>query len=71
MAPFEVVPEQVRQSIADTKVRYRRIGGLTVSNPIMGCMGIGNSQWWDWVLDEEQVIQRQAGSTGRFLPRHI
>jgi hypothetical protein len=55
MAPFDHIPTEVQQSIADTKVQYRRMGGLVVSNPIMGCMGIGNPDWWDWVLDEERV----------------
>ncbi|KAL3484369.1 NADP-dependent oxidoreductase domain-containing protein [Aspergillus germanicus] len=57
MAPFEVVPEHVQQAITDTKVTYRRIGGLVISNPIMGCMGIGSSGWWDWVLDEEPALE--------------
>jgi hypothetical protein len=26
-----------------------------VSNPIMGCMGIGSPSWWDWVMEENKV----------------
>ncbi|KIA75391.1 hypothetical protein HK57_00110 [Aspergillus ustus] len=57
MAPFEAVPKHVQQAITDTKVTYRRIGGLVISNPIMGCMGIGSSDWWDWVLNEEPALE--------------
>lgn len=55
MAPFTTIPEQLTQSIADTKVEYRQVGGLVVSNPIMGCMGIGDPEWWNWVVEEERV----------------
>ncbi|KAF3924355.1 hypothetical protein AA313_de0200919 [Arthrobotrys entomopaga] len=56
MAPFTKVPQRLVKSIQDTKTTYRRIGGLVVSNPIMGCMGVGNSAWWNWVLNEEKGI---------------
>ncbi|GKZ38229.1 hypothetical protein AbraIFM66950_010258 [Aspergillus brasiliensis] len=56
MAPFTKVPEQLSQSIADTKVEYRPVGGLVVSNPIMGCMGIGDPEWWNWVVEEERAL---------------
>ncbi len=55
MAPFLDIPDHIQKTITETKVQYRRMGGLVVSNPIMGCMGIGNSQWWDWVLEEDEV----------------
>ncbi|KAL4913038.1 NADP-dependent oxidoreductase domain-containing protein [Aspergillus aurantiobrunneus] len=57
MAPFDVVPQHVQQALSDTKVTYRRIGGLVISNPIMGCMGIGSSGWCDWVLEEEPALE--------------
>ncbi|KAL4886423.1 NADP-dependent oxidoreductase domain-containing protein [Aspergillus karnatakaensis] len=57
MAPFETVPDHVQQAIRDTKATYRRVGGLIISNPIMGCMGIGSSKWWDWVLEEEPALE--------------
>lgn len=55
MTLFESIPDHVQKSLEKTKVRYYRMGGLVVSNPIMGCMGIGDSKWWDWVLDEAEA----------------
>ncbi|KAF3191677.1 hypothetical protein TWF225_000905 [Orbilia oligospora] len=54
--PFVKLPQKFLQSITATKVNYRRLGGLMVSNPIMGCMGIGNPEWWNWVLDRERAF---------------
>lgn len=51
------VPEALQKSISRTQVEYRRLGksGLRVSNPILGGLHIGDSQWFPWVLDEEKV----------------
>lgn len=51
------VPESLRYSISRTKVTYRNLGnsGLRVSNPILGGLHIGSSDWFPWVLNEEQV----------------
>lgn len=51
------VPEALRASIAQTKAGYRQLGGsgLRVSNPILGGMHVGSSEWLPWVLDEPKV----------------
>lgn len=51
------VPESLKLSVESSKVEYRRLGrsGLKVSVPILGAMSFGNSQWMDWVLEEEKV----------------
>ncbi|KAK8045046.1 Aldo/keto reductase [Apiospora rasikravindrae] len=51
------VPGALAQSIAATKVEYRRVGssGLIVSNPILGTLGLGDSQWMNWAMDEEEA----------------
>ncbi|KAK6533654.1 hypothetical protein TWF694_002588 [Orbilia ellipsospora] len=56
MGPFSRIPERFMQSLTQTKAQYRRLGGLMVSNPIMGCMGIGKPGWWSWVLGEEKAL---------------
>ncbi|KAF2166872.1 hypothetical protein M409DRAFT_54646 [Zasmidium cellare ATCC 36951] len=50
--------DPVLASIANTKVEYRRLGnsGLRVSVPIFGAMGLGSSEWMDWVLDEDEAL---------------
>lgn len=51
------VPEALIQSVRATKVQYRQLGdsGLKISNPILGGLQVGSSQWLPWVLDEEKV----------------
>ncbi|KAK8022962.1 aldo/keto reductase [Apiospora marii] len=51
------VPAALAQSIAATKVEYRRVGssGLIVSNPILGTLGLGDSRWMNWAMDEEEA----------------
>lgn len=51
------VPEALRASINLTRATYRQLGnsGLRVSNPILGGMHLGSSQWLPWVLDESKV----------------
>lgn len=53
----KAVPSALAQSIAATKVEYRRVGssGLIVSNPILGTLGLGDSRWMNWAMDEEEV----------------
>jgi predicted aldo/keto reductase-like oxidoreductase len=56
MAPE--LPPGVKVSLENSKAEYRRLGnsGLHVSVPIVGCMSIGNTEWADWVLDEEKAL---------------
>ncbi|KAK8014618.1 hypothetical protein PG990_007914 [Apiospora arundinis] len=51
------VPDALAQSIEATKVEYRRVGssGLVVSNPILGTLGLGDSKWMNWAMDEEEA----------------
>jgi aryl-alcohol dehydrogenase-like predicted oxidoreductase len=46
------------------KVEYRRLGksGLRVSVPILGAMSFGSSKWANWVINEEEVCQRECSS---------
>jgi hypothetical protein len=57
MATLLRVPEALRDSVARTRVDYRRLGtsGLRVSSPILGGLHMGSSLWAPWVLNEEQV----------------
>lgn len=52
------VPESLTYSISRTKVTYRNLGnsGLRISNPILGGLHIGSSDWFPWVLNEEQAL---------------
>lgn len=55
MAPL---PPGVAKSLEATKVEYKLVGnsGLRVSNPIVGCMSIGNPEWANWVLGPEKSL---------------
>jgi hypothetical protein len=57
VANFAKVPEVLKRSIQATKAEFRPLGksGLRVSNPILGGLQVGSSQWLPWVLDEEKV----------------
>lgn len=57
MGKLKSVPEAFQKSINRTQAEYRRLGksGLRVSNPILGGLHIGDSQWFPWVLDEDKV----------------
>lgn len=54
------VPEALRVSLAHTRAQYRNLGnsGLRVSNPILGGLHFGSSNWIPWVLDEAKVMQK-------------
>lgn len=56
-AKFVTVPESLKRSIQATKVEFRQVGrsGLRVSNPILGGLQVGSSQWFPWVLNEKEV----------------
>lgn len=51
------IPAGIQASLESTKVSYERVGksGLFVSNPILGAMSIGSTEWADWVLNEDEV----------------
>lgn len=51
-------PVSLVKSVEDSRAVYRRLGnsGLVVSNPILGGLHFGASQWYDWVLDEKESI---------------
>ena len=51
------IPARIQASLESTTVSYERVGksGLFVSNPILGAMSIGSSDWGKWVLDEDEV----------------
>ncbi|CAH0049400.1 unnamed protein product [Clonostachys solani] len=53
------LPESLLRSIESTQVEYRQVGssGLRVSNPILGTLGIGNTQWLSWVKSEEEATE--------------
>ena len=40
------------------KATYRQLGssGLRVSNPIFGCMSIGDKRWQPWVIEEDEAL---------------
>lgn len=52
------LPPGVAKSLAETKAEYRLLGnsGLRVSVPVLGCMGIGNPEWADWVIGPEKAL---------------
>lgn len=52
------LPEGVEESLATTKVDYKKVGnsGLYVSVPIVGCMSIGNPEWANWVIGPERAL---------------
>jgi hypothetical protein len=51
------VPKALADSISATKAEYRQVGrsGLRVSNPIVGTLGMGDSRWMDWIMEESEV----------------
>lgn len=51
------VPQSLTASLKRSKAEYRRLGnsGLRVSNPILGGLTLGSSQWLPWVLNEDKV----------------
>jgi hypothetical protein len=55
----EMSKDTVADSIAATKVEYKRLGssGLRVSVPIFGCMSFGSSKWAPWVIEEDEVCR--------------
>ena len=52
-----MLPSALKVSINATRVDFRQLGrsGLRVSNPILGGLQIGSSQWFPWVLNEDKV----------------
>ncbi|KAI0406653.1 Aldo/keto reductase [Xylaria palmicola] len=54
----ETLPPSLKESLATTKVEYRRLGqsSLRVSVPILGCMSIGDSKAQDWAVNEEEAL---------------
>ncbi|CAE7020907.1 Aldo-keto reductase [Pyrenophora teres f. teres] len=57
-AKLATVPETLHRSIQATSAEFRQLGrsGLRVSNPILGGLQIGSSQWFPWVLDKEKAL---------------
>lgn len=57
--PAPPVPASLRGSLDATKVEYVQLGtsGLRLSSPILGTMGIGNKDWQDWVVEEEEGLE--------------
>ncbi|OJD15513.1 hypothetical protein AJ78_04244 [Emergomyces pasteurianus Ep9510] len=57
--PVPPVPASLQSSLDATKVEYVRLGasGLQLSSPILGTMGIGNKDWQDWVVEEEEGLE--------------
>ncbi|MCJ1259009.1 hypothetical protein MMC24_006843 [Lignoscripta atroalba] len=60
------MPESLKRSLEASKAEYKRLGrsGLRVSVPILGAMSFGNSQWMDWVLEEEKWDTANVYSNG-------
>ncbi|KAJ8603962.1 hypothetical protein MRB53_041981 [Persea americana] len=56
-AAWKVIPQSLAESVARTKAEYRQVGtsGLRVSNPILGTLCIGDPNWMNWILPEEEV----------------
>lgn len=52
------LPKSLAESVANSKAEYKRLGksGLRVSVPILGAMSIGQSEWMDWVIEEDQAL---------------
>lgn len=64
------LPTSLKASVEATKVSYQQLGksGLRVSVPILGAMSFGNSQWADWVVEDEQkVMELLKGAYDRGL----
>lgn len=53
------VPASLKSSLDATKVEYVQLGksGLRVSSPILGTMGIGNKDWGQWVMEEDEGLE--------------
>ncbi|KAI9845347.1 MAG: hypothetical protein M1837_004969 [Sclerophora amabilis] len=45
-------PESLKKSLEASKAEYKQLGksGLKISVPILGAMGMGTPEWWDWSL---------------------
>ncbi|KAI9801960.1 MAG: hypothetical protein M1825_003015 [Sarcosagium campestre] len=52
------VPKSLQDSVDASKAEFRQLGksGLRISNPVLGTMSIGSSEWQDWVLDEDKAL---------------
>ncbi|KAI1334343.1 Aldo/keto reductase [Xylariaceae sp. FL0016] len=65
---LQQIPLTLQASIESTRVEYRKLGrsGLRVSNPILGGLQFGSSQWLPWVMDEEKAthLLKQAYDYG-------
>ncbi|KAL2367425.1 hypothetical protein BDBG_16869 [Blastomyces gilchristii SLH14081] len=53
------IPASLQRSLDATKVEYVQLGtsGLRVSSPILGTMGIGDKDWQNWVIEEEEGLE--------------
>jgi aryl-alcohol dehydrogenase-like predicted oxidoreductase len=63
------LPKSLAESVANSKAEYKRLGksGLRVSVPILGAMSIGQSEWMDWVIEEDQALPLLKGAYDRGL----
>jgi len=54
------VPKALQEAVDSTKVSYTRLGksGLKVSVPILGAMSFGHKDWADWVVDDENQVEK-------------
>ncbi|KAF4120325.1 Aldo/keto reductase, related to diketogulonate reductase [Geosmithia morbida] len=57
-APHLQIPPGLRQSLEDTKVKYRQLGksGLRVSVPVFGTMGLGSKKSIPWALEADEAL---------------
>ncbi|MCJ1435221.1 hypothetical protein MMC27_004593 [Xylographa pallens] len=63
------VPTSLQSGLNATKVEYVQLGssGLRVSSPILGTMGIGNKDWQDWVMEEDEGLKLLKAAWDRGL----
>lgn len=54
------LPKVLQDSVDATKVSYARLGtsGLKLSVPILGAMSFGHREWADWVVDDENEVDK-------------
>jgi Aldo/keto reductase family len=52
------LPKGLAESVANSKAEYKRLGksGLRVSVPILGAMSIGQREWLDWLIEEDEAL---------------